>query len=232
MSTAINSLPPTEVDRFRYKVVSPMSPLTIVLGVLSLFGFLTAWLIPLALIGTVLGFVCLRKIVRVENEFGGKGLTTFGVILCAVSLVGGTAWQFYTYATEVPEGHTRISFIQDISRKGFIEVEGEQQFDPAVAALDQQQLFFKGYMYPDGRIDNIDAFILCKDSGQCCFGGNPKLTDMVKVVMKDGVKPATYYAGLVSVAGTFNLTDIRRAGELMPVYELEATHFCVSANMY
>jgi hypothetical protein len=231
MSTAINP-PPAQTNQFNYKVVSPLSPLTVVLGVLSLFGFLTAYLIPLAVVGCALGFACLAKIKRLENEYGGKTLTSFGLFLCLVSLFGGTAWQVYSYATEVPEGHTRISFLVDISRKKFVEIEGEKHFHPDVAALDQQMLFFKGYMYPEKRLENIEVFILVKDSGQCCFGGNPELSDMIKIVMKKGSPLAKYYAGLVSVAGEFTLTDIRRAGDLIPVYHLEASHFCQSKNLY
>jgi hypothetical protein len=231
MSTAVTS-PPAETNQFNYKVVSPLSPLTVVLGVMSLFGFLTAFVIPLALIGCVMGILCLGKIKRLETEYGGKVLTSFGVALCTVSFLGGTAWQFYSYATEVPEGHTRVSFISDISRKQFREIEGEQEFHPDVSALDGKSLFFKGYMYPDGKLENIDVFILVKDSGQCCFGGNPKLSDMVKVVMRKDSGLAKYYPGLVSVAGTFKLKDIRRGGDLVPVYELEATHFCESKNLY
>jgi hypothetical protein len=122
--------------------------------------------------------------------------------------------------------------VSDISRKGFIEEEGTKSFHPDIAQLDNGKLFFKGYMYPDGRVEDIDSFILCKDSGDCCFGGNPKLTDMIRVVMNKETGMAKFYPNLVSVAGEFSLKDIRRAGELMPVYELDATHFRVSKNLY
>jgi hypothetical protein len=89
----------------------------------------------------------------------------------------------------------------------------------------------KGYMYPEGRPDGISTFILCRDNGQCCFGGQPKLTDMIKVKMADG-RTAQFSDHMVSVAGIFRLRDLRKAGNLEPAFELEATHFGPAKTSY
>ena len=43
------------------------------------------------------------------------------------------------------------------------------------------------YVYPDGQLDNIKQFVLVPDMGTCCFGGQPKLTDMVQVRLEGGL---------------------------------------------
>jgi hypothetical protein len=60
------------------------------------------------------------------------------------------------------------------------------EFPPAAArALDGQKVFLKGYMFPGSKNHEVREFTLCRDSGECCFGGQPKPWDMVRVIMKD-----------------------------------------------
>ena len=42
-------------------------------------------------------------------------------------------------------------------------------------------MFLKGYAFPGRERHGIKNFVLVRDNLQCCFGGNPKLTDMVEV---------------------------------------------------
>ena len=51
-------------------------------------------------------------------------------------------------------------------------------------ALDGQRIFIKGYMYPTKELEGLNSFLLVKDTGQCCFGGNPAITDMIMVTME------------------------------------------------
>ena len=151
--------------------------------------------------------------------------------MSSVLLVGGIALHIYWYQTEVPDGYQRISFRADISKKGFINEEGERRVHDDIAALDGKPLFVKGFMYPEQRLDGISSFILCRDNGQCCFGGQPKLTDMIKVKMADG-QTARYSDHMVSVAGVFRLRDLQRTGNLEPAFELDATHFGPAKTSY
>jgi hypothetical protein len=89
---------------------------------------------------------------------------------------------YYVRATEVPSGYLRITY--DAFRPTIEEME-QNQFPPATAKeLDGQKVFLKGYMFPTSNHD-LKEFTLCRDSGECCFGGQPKPWDMVRVVMKD-----------------------------------------------
>lgn len=217
-------------NEFDYRPVPPLAAVTAVLGVISLLALITEFALPFALLGIVLGIVAKRQFARSEGAYSGIWLVRGGLAVCALCLAGGSAFHAYVYATEVPEGYTRVSFVTDISKKGFTEIEGRKDYHPEVKALDGQKLFLKGYMYPDGRAEGIRQFILCKDSGECCFGGKPALTDMIFINIPDGVPPANYYDGLIAVAGNFQVApDLRRAGELKPAYRIDAS-LCEAAR--
>jgi len=232
MSQMVESMPVEGKTEFAYRPVPPLAPVTLVLGILSLVALITELALPIALLGVVLGIVASRQISGSNGEFSGGWLAKTGLALCGLCLVGGSAFHAYVYATEVPEGYQRVSFVRDIARRGFSFKDGRQDYHPEVKALDGRKIFLKGYMYPDGRLDGIRQFVLCKDSGDCCFGGNPALTDMIFVDIPEELPPARYYEGLVSVAGTFELGDLRRAGELRPAYKIEATHFEIARKLY
>ncbi len=218
-------------EDFGYKPIPPLAPVSALLGVVALSGLLSPLGLVFAVFGAVLGFLALVQIQRADGGLGGSKIATLGMVTSAILLVGGTALHAYTYATEVPEGYQRVSFGADISKKGFVVEDGEGKAHPDIAALAGKPLFLKGYMYPEGRPDGISSFILCRDNGQCCFGGQPKLTDMIKVKMTNGMA-VRYDANMVSVAGTFRLRDLRKAGNLEPAFELEATHFGPARTSY
>lgn len=240
MSQALDQLEPSVArpasiepgfDEFAYKPIPPLAPVSALLGVCALSGLLSPLGLVFAVIGLALGFIGLRQIQRAEGDLGGRKLATLGVTMSAGLLVGGTGLHVYWYQTEVPDGYQRISFGADISKKGFVVEDGEGQAHPDIAALDGKPLFLKGYMYPEQRLDGISSFILCRDNGQCCFGGQPKLTDMIKVKMTEG-QTARYSDHMVSVAGVFRLRDLRKAGNLEPAFELDATHFGPAKTSY
>jgi hypothetical protein len=220
-------------NEFDYRPLPPLAAVTAVLGVISLLALITEFALPFAILGIALGILAKRQISRSNGEYSGIWLVRCGLALCALCLFGGSAFHAYVYATEVPEGYERVSFVVDISKKDFIEIEGKPDFHPDVRALDGKKLFLKGYMYPDGRVEGLRQFILCKDSGECCFGGKPALTDMIFINIPDGVPPARYYEGLVAVAGDFLIApDLRRAGELKPAYRIDASHFELARKLY
>jgi hypothetical protein len=61
-----------------------------------------------------------------------------------------------------------------------------------------------GYMYPGSRQRGISDFLLVRDQGDCCFGGNPKITDRVLVRLTDqtGIE---FTPRLVKIAGRFRV---------------------------
>ena len=220
-------LPQSERVDFDYRPVPVSAPVAAVLGVLGLTGFLAAAGLVLAAAGVVTALVAWRAVRRTDG--GGLTLALGGLALSLVGLIGGAAAHYHAYQTEVPEGFTRLDFTADISEKAAAAGLAAEAANPAaavapaVADLDGEQIFLKGYMYPDpsGRERDLGKFIFVKDSGECCFGGSPAVTDMILVTMDDST--ADFYGGLVSVAGTFKLRPVGGRGELNPLFELTAT---------
>ena len=127
----------------------------------------------------------------------------FGWSLVAVPLIGvvlaGIA-HAHEYATELPEGFVRLSYA-DLQ-----PAEGEQATrvpDPA-RAMDGRDVLLKGYIYPGKQQHGLVQFLLVRDQGDCCFGGNPKITDRVLVQLAD---PAgiDFTPKLTKVAGRFRV---------------------------
>ncbi|MEX0715114.1 MAG: DUF4190 domain-containing protein [Planctomycetaceae bacterium] len=213
----------SEPNEFDYRPVPVLAPVSLCLGLVAAVGMLGLLGLAIPLLGTILGGVCLRQILRSNGEYGGFVPAVVGFGLSAVFLLFGTVFHAHAFATEVPEGYERVNFTQDISKKEFVVAQGQLAPHPDVAALDGRKIFLKGYMFPQFTTEKLKGFVFVRDSGDCCFGGNPPLTDMINVAMTNS-KTADYSSGLVSVAGTFHVNDPRTGAEMTPVYELEADH--------
>ncbi|MBP87409.1 MAG: hypothetical protein CMJ64_11915 [Planctomycetaceae bacterium] len=182
-----------------YRAVSKAAVVSLVLGLASVVGLASATLLVLALVGFVLGLIGWRSIVRYPAELTGKPMAILGVVLSAMFFVVGASKHMHEYATEVPEGYERISFRELQPEKG-----SRMPIPPGALELSGQQVFVKGYLYPDGQQDNIQRFVLIPDLGTCCFGGQPKLTDMIEVTLEEPLRVSysmrkRKFAGLLKV---------------------------------
>jgi len=212
--------PSAEGAAFEYRPVPVLAVVSLVLGVLSLMAFLGITGMLVASLGIIISVVSLLKIVRARGELGGRRLAILGLACSTLFLGAGVSYQRHLYLNEVPAGFARTNFTYDISKKGFLTFEGQQRIHPDVEQLVGKPIFLKGFMYPTGQIEGLDSFLLVKDSGACCFGGEPALTDMIGVVMEDK-KTVDYYPGRVSVAGEFELNKNYRGGKNEPIYLLK-----------
>lgn len=208
---------------FDYRPLPVLAPVTLVAGLLSTLALLSLFGVLIGLVGVMLGIGTLWKIRG--GEFGGRRMTWTGLLLSLGFFVFGIGWHTYLVATEVPEGYRRINFSRDISAKELqYRRKGEFDVHADVKALDGQKIFLKGYIYPTNRTEDLPSFLLVKDNRQCCFGGQPEVTDMILVQMQDG-QTIDYLKGLVSVAGVFRVEPARGPEGLTPLYRLEGTHF-------
>ncbi len=211
--------------QFDYVPMPVVAPVAGVLGVCSLIAFLGLFGILLAVIGIIVGVLASWKVFRSHGDLSGMKPALSGLLLSLFSAVGGTALMVYNYQHEVPEGFQRVSFSQDISDSAFVVEDGIKDVHPDVKALVDQPIFVKGFMYPSGKEYGLTEFLLLKDSGQCCFGGQPALEDMIGVRMKDDMD-VDYYGGRVSVAGTFKINpEYRGQDSLEPLFLLETEFF-------
>jgi hypothetical protein len=219
-------------QEFAYRPVPLLAPVSLVLGLCSVIALFGTIGLVVSLIGTILGFLTFRKIRAAGGELGGRIPALAGFVLSAFFLVGGSTLQAYEYATEVPEGFARVNFANDISKKGFVSQDGQQGLHPDVMKLDGQKIFLKGYMYPTPQTEGITEFVLVKDNQQCCFGGQPALTDMIVVRLPKNM-PAELTSGIVNVAGVFHTKPNQdTVAGLAPVYEIEGAYFKPSRILF
>lgn len=218
-------LPDERGAEFDYRPVSPLAPISLFFGLCAAAGFLAWEALAIAVMGMLLGIVAVWKISRSGGEIGGGMLAKIGLMLSVFCLVGGSAYQTYAYVTELPEGHKRISFSW-LSGQAPTITNGEFKLDEDVAALDGKDVYIKGYMYPSKKTEGITDFVLVKDSGDCCFGGNPPITDMVMVHLRGGLNIKLRGQRIpVGIGGKFRIAELRRTQDgLAPIYTLEGYH--------
>ncbi|MCA8987136.1 MAG: DUF3299 domain-containing protein [Planctomycetaceae bacterium] len=206
---------------FDYRPTPVIVPIAMVLALVSASSLLGIVGVILAVIGMLISSVALWTILRSDGAYSGRWVATGAFLLSLTFGIAGMSLQAYAFSTEVPEGFRRVSFSQEISAKGFTVENGRMGLHPDVARMVDQPIFLKGYMYPQRQTEGLTEFLLLKDTGECCFGGQPKPTDMILVKMKTP-EGATYRQGRVAVAGVLKLTSDTTPEGLQPVYALEA----------
>lgn len=202
-------------DRYlQYRAVCTLAVVSLGCGLLSALAFLDWSGGAVGLVGLILGLVAIRQIRSRPHELTGLPLAYIGVTLSVLLLGGGWGWLGYVYATEVPEGYQRISYRQ-------LQPDLENPSNPMarVEELDGKKVFIKGYMYPTDN-QYPTRFLLCRDNGDCCFGGTPSLYDMIWVTMKDE-QPLPFTTWQVKLAGEFRFAPAEGAAGQV-IYQLEA----------
>jgi len=206
-----------EID---YRTLSRAAVMALAAGVVSLLGFLVWTLVALSLVSLVLGWVAVRQIRKYPLEYSGAGLAYAAVAVAVLSFVGGTSWHTYVYLTEVPEGFERISWYE--LQPG--DDSPHLPFSPRAAELDGQKIFVKGYVYPEDQFGETQRFVLVPDLGTCCFGGQPKLTDMIEVTLEDPHR-VTYSRRQRKLAGVLEVDQ-----RLKPIDGLQGVYFRLKAS--
>ena len=141
-------------------------------------------------------------------------------MLSTILFFGGSAFSAYSYATEVPDGYQRVSFYDlqpDPQRP-------EIPYSPIAEELIGHKIFVKGYVYPDGQQYNIQRFVLVPDMGTCCFGGQPKLTDMIEVTLEEPYR-IEYSMRKRKLAGTFKVSARKK-----PIDGLDGVYYQLQAD--
>ncbi len=220
------------MDEFQYRPMPPLVPVSLAFVVLSMLAGLSDLLLVVPLLGTVISFIAYYQISRSRGELSGSGLSLASLVLSLVMFVAFGALHLHSYATEVPPGFSRINFTNDISKKGLETSGGQIGVHPDVVKLADQPIYLKGYMYPFRETHGLKSFVLCKDSGECCFGGQPKPTDMILINMTGGVTVDYHDKQLVGVAGTLRIQPTHDASGLVPVYQLDCSFFAPAKTWY
>ena len=143
-------------------------------------------------------------------------------VLC---FIAGAGMHSFIYATEVPDGYRRISFAELKASSRGTDANG---YPARVEDFDGQRVFIKGYVRPpSGKKYELKNFIMVGDFGDCCFGGDPAITDVVAIKIKSE-DTVNYGYGLRRIGGTFKLnpkTTTSHEDEIPRVfYEIEADY--------
>jgi hypothetical protein len=170
-----------------YRSVSKAAIFSVCLAVLGLGGLIFPGLLALEVVALVLGILAIRGIKRYPDELIGLTPAIIGTVLGAVVFSGGIAWHVYEYASELPEGYTSEN------RVDFADLQPEKTrpdlpVSPKSLELDGQKIFVKGYIHPEYSRGPVKKFVIVPDMGTCCFGGQPKLTDMIEVTLRDPLR--------------------------------------------
>ena len=223
-TTTTPKLRSAEADQYQqYRTLSFSAIVTLVFGVISVPTLIAVASNPLILvvplIGVVIGAYAVVKLRNRQDEFTGLGSARVGLLLSTVVFLFGATYSVYIYATEVPEGYLRVSFSQLQPDPKHPEL----AYNPIAAEIDQQNVFIKGYVYPGDQLDGIKQFILVPDMGTCCFGGQPKLTDMVQVRLQDPYE-VEYSMFLRRLGGKFQLGTATADKVGRVIYHLDADY--------
>jgi len=209
-----------EEDYSQYRALSVLAVASCVLGLLSIATFLSWALIVIPVLGLLMGAFALLRIRANPTELTGQTIAWAGIALSLAFMSGGAGYLTYDYVTEVPPGYARLNYAElqpDPDKPGEV-------FPPAIQARDGEQVFIKGYIYPGKQTSGIKQFVLCRDNGDCCFGGQPKLTDRILVTLK-GPLSLEYSTRIKRLAGTFRVEPGRATDGLEGViYHLDADY--------
>lgn len=188
----------------RYRALGGATIAAAALALVSPLAFLDWWLLVVPVLGMVLGVVALRDIAARPEDLTGRPLSLAAIGLSAACCVGGFAYLSMVYAAELPEGFTRLNY------EALQPLDGDppDAVPDSARVVDGRNVLLKGYMYPGKQQQGITQFLLVRDQGDCCFGGNPKITDRVLVQLRDP-QGIPFSPRLTKIAGRF---AIRPAG--------------------
>ena len=204
-----------------YRPVSPAAAISVVTGLLALLAAVLVFdlgavtYVFASAVGLITGVRGISAFKR--YDMAGRGAAKAGLGLSVLALATGAGVMTYHAMNEVPEGSVAISYEA-------LQAKGGEVIPESAKALDGKKVYIKGYMYPGEQTTGIKEFVLCRDNGTCCFGGQPKLNDMIQVKLKE---PLTldYHTGLRYIAGNFKVQQEAAPGSLGTVlYHLEADY--------
>lgn len=182
-----------------YRELSRSAVLAVVFAVLGLFAWLHPVFIIIPLLGILFGGLAILAIRKYPEELVGGRAATIGLLVSALTLAGSVGRHAWVYATEVPEGHVRVSFAE-LAQNPRTTLPWAKRAEE----LDGQKVFIRGYVKLDRKKTNLTSFLLVGSFGACCFGGSPKITEVVGVrIVSDETTSHSYFPR--GVAGTFRL---------------------------
>lgn len=219
MSVGVHSTWAVETEpETAYRPLSALAVGSCIWAAVSLFA-LVAWpLLVLPTVGIAVGIWAWLRARAKREAIAGERLALAGLLANTIVLIASFATLAYVHAQEVPPGCIVVDYDQ---LQPSPSVPGQKISDRA-KQLDGQRVLLKGYALAGRHAEHIKQFVLMRDNMSCCFGGNPKRTDMVAVSLV-GDREWTYSTDMLHVAGTFHVVEPSSDGR-QPVYKLDADY--------
>jgi hypothetical protein len=202
-----------------YRPLSMLAVVSLVVSLVSLIAFVDPLLASVSILALLLAFWAWRNTRANRDEIRGAGLATAALVIALVATFGSVTLHAYEYATELRPGESRLGFAQLQQDERDIAA-----WEESLKQLNGKQVLIKGYALAGNQNRNINTFILCADKGDCCFGGNPKITDRVLIKLDD-TAGIDYTDRLQKFAGTFhykptkNAVDVSNGGDVWYILE-------------
>jgi hypothetical protein len=187
-------------DANGYRSLSGAAIAAVTLALLSPLAFLGWWLAAVPAVGLAVAILALVDIARRPAELAGRPAALVAAALSALILAGSLAYHATVYAAELPAGFARLDYTMLQPEPG----DPPDTIPTTARAMDGRDVLLKGYMYPGKERRGIALFLLVRDQGDCCFGGNPKISDRVLVRMADP-RGIDFSQRLVKIAGRFRI---------------------------
>jgi hypothetical protein len=180
------------------RTLASSATLSVVLALVSFTTFLDTMYLFLPIVTVLVAIAAISKIRKYPDEIYGIGIAKGAIAIGVFCFVASLGWHSYVYATEVPEGYTRLEFreLQEDERHPDAHLKTWQR-------MDGKKVFIQGYMFPADQKDGITSFILCRDKGDCCFGGKPKITERISVTLNKDDPGIPLSTSLQKLTGTF-----------------------------
>lgn len=220
MKSTFDPLIDEQAEYLQYRSLSLLAVASLGLAIISLAALMLPPLLFLPALGALLGYAALQAIRRRPTELAGVGLAWTGFIGSLLIFVGGTTASTVNYLIEVPEGYQRINYLE-------LQPDADRPDIPVAQRaidLNDQKVFVKGYVFPDKRGTRLTQFVMVPDMGTCCFGGQPKLTDMIEVTLKEPLS-TQYSFQRHRVAGVLKVDT-----KLKPISGIEGVYFRLEAD--
>jgi hypothetical protein len=200
-----------------YKPYSPAAMLGLVAGIAAVLAAIAVWDVGWGFLAVpVVGILfCLKGLASIRHyDMAGRGAAKAGMALSIVAVGLGTGIYLYLLKTAIPPDYEQITY-------EMIQAGMTGPIPTGAQELDGKKVFINGYMYPTDQHRGLTRFVLCRDNGTCCFGGQPKLNDMVEVKIKPGLK-MDFTSSLRGIGGTFHARAENDPGGLgQIIYHIE-----------
>jgi hypothetical protein len=102
-----------------------------------------------------------------------------------------------------------------------VPVDAVNHFPGWLKELDGKTIRIRGFMFPTFEATGLTSFTLARDNGICCFVRQPKIYDIIGVVLADGVTTDYIEGRPFDVEGTFHIDPQADEKDLSRLYRID-----------